>query len=115
MAGPITNASVCAITDGLIARHLPSASSARTDCHQRPPWCWPGGEVTIMNSSLLSADRNTHIRILVVALLAGAILVAVGLSARIANTELAEAPADVPVLKAGKPAAFATSDQATTP
>ena len=66
-----------------------------------------------MNFSLLSADRNTHIRITVVALVAGAILVAVGLAARTANTGLAEAPVDVPVLKAGKPAAFTSSDQAT--
>jgi len=67
-----------------------------------------------MSSSLPSADRNTHIRIAVVALVAGAILVAIGFAARTANTDLAEAPVDVPVLKAGKPAALTTSGHVTT-
>jgi len=69
-----------------------------------------------MNSSLRSADLNTHIKITVVALVAAVILVAVGLTARTANTDLATASVNVdgPVLKAGKPTTFTSSDHAAT-
>jgi hypothetical protein len=69
-----------------------------------------------MNSSLPSADLNTHIKITVVALVAAIILVVVGLTARTANTDLETASVNVdgPVLKAGKPTTFTSSDHAAT-
>jgi hypothetical protein len=69
-----------------------------------------------MGSSLLSADRNTHIKITVVALVAAIIMVAIGVNARNASTEAEMARSDVdgPVLKAGKPATFTSSDHAAT-
>ena len=39
-----------------------------------------------MNSSLIMADRTTHLKILIVALLAGILLLWVGISARSAAT-----------------------------
>jgi hypothetical protein len=70
----------------------------------------------IMSTSLLSADRNTHIKITVIALVAAIVLVVVGVNARIANTDLETAHVNVdgPVLKAGKPATFTSSDHAAT-
>lgn len=69
-----------------------------------------------MNSSLPSADLNTHVKITVVALVAAIVLVAVGLTARTANTDLATASVivDGPVLKAGKPATFTSSGHTAT-
>jgi hypothetical protein len=69
-----------------------------------------------MNSSLPSADLNTHIKITVVALVAAIILVAVGLTARTATTDPATASikVDGPVLKAGKPTTFTNSDHTAT-
>jgi len=73
-------------------------------------------EFPIMNSSLPSADLNTHVKITVVALVAAIVLVAVGLTARTANTDLATASVivDGPVLKAGKPATFTSSGHTAT-
>ena len=59
-----------------------------------------------MNHSLVTADRTTHLKIVVVAL-AGAIgVILVGITARVTDTGVASA--QNVVVKAGKPAAYAT-------
>ncbi len=65
-----------------------------------------------MNHSLLSADRNTHLKIVAVALMAAIGVVGVGITAHLSGTGLALAGIDAaaPVLKAGKPAVYTRSD-----
>jgi hypothetical protein len=64
-----------------------------------------------MNHSLLSADRNTHLKIVSLALLAAIVVVVVGVSARVADgTATARIEAPGPVLKAGKPAIYTRTD-----
>lgn len=62
-----------------------------------------------MNHSIYSADRTTHLKIVVVALVAGIIVAGVGVSARIgydgsSTTQTAK------VIKAGKPVVLTSSD-----
>jgi flagellar basal body-associated protein FliL len=58
-----------------------------------------------MNHSIHSADRSTHLKIVVVALVAGIAVAAVGISARTSsdNNQTAQ------VVKAGKPVAVTSS------
>jgi hypothetical protein len=60
-----------------------------------------------MNHSIYSADRTTHLKIVVVALVAGIIVAGVGLSARLGydggTTQTAK------VVKAGKPVVLTSS------
>lgn len=60
-----------------------------------------------MNHSIVTADRNTHLKILVVALIAAIMVVTVGIAARLGTSgiELAgvNAPVKVGVVKADKP------------
>ena len=63
-----------------------------------------------MGHSLLGADTRAHLRIVVVALIAGTLVVAVGLSARMADRSTAIARTEAPVLKAGKPEIYSSSD-----
>ena len=65
-----------------------------------------------MSHSLLSADRNTHIKIAVVALIAGMVVVAVGINARTPDADLtaSRTGTDAPVLKAGTPATYSSAD-----
>jgi hypothetical protein len=65
-----------------------------------------------MSHSLLSADRNTHIKIAVVALIAGMVVVAVGINARTTDPDLtaSRTGTDAPVLKAGAPATYSSAD-----
>lgn len=66
-----------------------------------------------MNHSLMTADRNTHLKIVVLALIAGIGVVAVGLSARVSDqTTAAAAKVEQIVVKAGKPAVY--TSRATT-
>ena len=58
-----------------------------------------------MNHSIHSADRSTHLKIVVVALVAGIAVAAFGISAR-TNTDSQTAH----VVKAGKPVAVTSSD-----
>jgi hypothetical protein len=60
-----------------------------------------------MNHSFHSADRSTHLKIVVVALIAGIAVTALGISAR-NNSEFAQT-AQTPVVKAGKPVAITSS------
>jgi hypothetical protein len=75
-----------------------------------------------MNHSLLSADRNTHTKIVAVALIAAIGVVAVGITAHVAGTGIAlsridanrsRIDANVPIIRAGKPAVFTRSEVPT--
>ena len=65
-----------------------------------------------MNLSLVTADRTTHLKIVAVALVSAIVLVMVGITARVVDSDIATArlQTDGPVLKAGKPATFTTRD-----
>jgi len=61
-----------------------------------------------MNHSIYSADRMTHLKIVVVALVAGIVVVGFGISARVNSDEGYTQTARV--IKAGKPVAITSSD-----
>jgi len=61
-----------------------------------------------MNHSIYSADRSTHLKIVVVALVAG--IVVVGLSASARNNSDDGYTQTARVIKAGKPVAVTSSD-----
>ena len=65
-----------------------------------------------MTHSLIGADRNTHMKIVVVALVGAIAMVAVGITARVTDTSAlsAQVRTDGPVLKAGKPATFSRDE-----
>jgi hypothetical protein len=67
----------------------------------------------IMNTSLWSAGRNTHLKIVVVSLIASIAVVAVGINAHLDRemTGTRVESADV-VIKAGKPKLYTDIDQA---
>ena len=68
------------------------------------------------NSSLVTADRTTHLKIVVVSLVAAIVVVAVGIAARPIAPELgasARIQASGPAIKAGKPTAVTSSDAST--
>jgi hypothetical protein len=64
-----------------------------------------------MSESLWSAGRNTHLKIVAVALVAAIIFVTVGIYARDTDpaSAVAAVKADRPVLKAGQPASLTDS------
>ena len=62
-----------------------------------------------MNHSIHSADRATHLKIVVMALVAGIAVAALGIFAR-TNSDYAQA---TQVQKAGKPIVLTTSDSLT--
>jgi hypothetical protein len=67
-----------------------------------------------MAHSLIGADRMTHLRIVAVALVAGAIFVGVGVAAHMSDFEtMAAMMQNQPVVKAGKPAIFTTGYDVT--
>lgn len=68
-----------------------------------------------MNHSLVTADRNTHLKIVVIALVAGIAVIGIGLSARLTDPSIASARYDAsqPVLKAGKPMVITHSGTTT--
>jgi hypothetical protein len=59
-----------------------------------------------MNHSIHSADRATHLKIVVVALIAGIAVAAFGISARVS----ADYSQTARVMKAGKPVVLTSSD-----
>jgi len=64
-----------------------------------------------MNHSIHSADRSTHLKIVVVALVAGIAVAAFGISAR-TNSEFTQT-AQSHVMKAGKPVVITSSQTST--
>lgn len=64
-----------------------------------------------MNHSIATADRMTHLKIVVVALIAGTLVAGVGVASRVGDTNTGvSAGIDGPVIKAGKPTVLTTSD-----
>jgi hypothetical protein len=63
-----------------------------------------------MDWTLVRAGRNTHIKIVAVALAAVIVLVTVGIHARIERNDVASGPA---VIKAGAPAAYAGQERSS--
>ena len=61
-----------------------------------------------MNHSIYSADRSTHLKIVVVALVAGIAVAGLGISARTSSDDGYTQTARV--IKAGKPVAITSSD-----
>ncbi|MGZ3296561.1 MAG: hypothetical protein ACXU9D_25250 [Xanthobacteraceae bacterium] len=59
-----------------------------------------------MNHSIHSADRSTHLKIVVVALVAGIVVAGLGISAR-TNADYSQT---AHVVKAGRPVALTSSD-----
>jgi hypothetical protein len=67
-----------------------------------------------MNHSLVTADRTTHLKIVVLALIAGIAVVGVGITSHVTNSDqTASIEARGPVIKAGKPVAITSRDGAT--
>ncbi|HEY0441607.1 MAG TPA: hypothetical protein VGD36_16180 [Xanthobacteraceae bacterium] len=69
-----------------------------------------------MNHSIITADRNTHLKIVVVALVAAIAVVTVGIAARLTTSgvELAgvtTSPTKVGVVKANKPVVWTSRDE----
>ncbi len=65
-----------------------------------------------MNSSLATADRTTHLKIVIVALVAAILIVTAGIAARVASvdTETARVRTQGVVVKAGAPVAYARGE-----
>jgi hypothetical protein len=62
-----------------------------------------------MNHSIYSADRSTHLKIVVVALVAGIVVAGLGISARTYSDDYAQS---AQVIKAGKPVTVTNANQA---
>ena len=60
-----------------------------------------------MNHSIYSADRATHLKIVVVALVAGVVVAGFGISARTASDDYTQTAR---VIKAGKPVTVTSTD-----
>ena len=65
-----------------------------------------------MNHSIHSADRSTHLKIVVVALVAGIAVAPFGISAR-SNSDFTQTAQSTHVYKAGKPVVVTSSDLST--
>ena len=64
-----------------------------------------------MNHSLMTADRTTHLKMVVVSLVAAIIVVVVGISARLTDTSQTTARLQsAPVMKAEKSVTFTSSE-----
>ncbi len=61
-----------------------------------------------MNHSIYSADRMTHLKVVIVALIAGIFVAGLGISARVNSDETYTQTAKV--IKAGKPVAIGSSN-----
>ena len=62
-----------------------------------------------MNSSMFTADRMTHLKIVVVSLVCATIVAGIGITARISDTS-ASLQVSAPTVKAGQPITSATRD-----
>jgi hypothetical protein len=64
-----------------------------------------------MSHSLLTADRGTHIKIVVLSLVGAILIVLAGIAAHVSSgREIARLQAHAPVVKAGKPKVIANSE-----
>jgi hypothetical protein len=63
-----------------------------------------------MNHSIYSADRMTHLKVVIVALVAGIFVAGVGISARMNADESYSQTASTRVIKAGQPVAVTNSN-----
>jgi hypothetical protein len=71
-------------------------------------------EACVNNSSIFTADRSTHLKIVVISLIASIAVVIVGISARTtAPDPTARIQTAGPAVKAGKPTAITRSDSST--
>jgi hypothetical protein len=64
-----------------------------------------------MNHSFYSADRSTHLKIVVVALLAATAVAGIGITARVNTGDTFADAQRVQIIKAGKPVMVTTSGQ----
>jgi hypothetical protein len=69
-----------------------------------------GGRRASMNHSIYSADRSTHLKIVVVALVAGIAVAGFGISARTSSDDYTQTAR---VMKAGKAMAITSSETST--
>jgi hypothetical protein len=67
-----------------------------------------------MNHSLLTADRRTHVKMLIIALLAGSAFVGIGTKAQVSALEPSFAAASGPVVKAGQLPAYSNRETVVT-
>lgn len=65
-----------------------------------------------MNHSIHSADRSTHLKIVMVALVAGIAVAALGIAAR-TNPDFTQTAQTTSVMKAGKPVTITSSGTST--
>jgi hypothetical protein len=65
-----------------------------------------------MSPSLLNAGRTTHLKIVAVALVAGIVVIAVGMNASTSNFTTARIGPDSVLVKAGQPATYAGQETA---
>jgi hypothetical protein len=79
--------------------------------HHTNPQDREGGRRLPMNHSIYSADRTTHLKIVVVALVAGIAVAGFGISARTSSSD--EGYQTARVLKAGKPMAITSAETST--
>jgi hypothetical protein len=72
-------------------------------------------EDAMNNSSMFTADRTTHLKIVVVALIAAILVAGIGVTARVADygNGTTGMQASGPALKAGQPVTAATRDGIT--
>ena len=64
-----------------------------------------------MNYTLMTADRTTHLKVVVVSLLASILVVVVILASRLSLSDMsAQLEARAPVLKAGRPLIWTSSE-----
>ena len=70
----------------------------------------PTREGIVNNYSMFTADRMTHFKIVVVALVCATLVAGVGIAARVAGGTAANGRVEVTVIKAGTPVQASTTD-----
>jgi hypothetical protein len=66
------------------------------------------------NSSLLTADRTTHLKIVVVSLVCATLIAGIGIASRVADVPATvDGGVETTVIKAAKPLTAATTEQRT--
>src|SRR5262249_27166575 len=90
--------------DGRATSVTPSAYFAVNLLSDRSdPWAKPGRREDVMNnSSMLTADRLTHLKIVVLALVAATMVAVIGIAPRLNDGDAANSRLEATVIKAGK-------------